>query len=696
MRRAPLGHWLLLLLGTAILLSALGANRYTHRLGADGSDAYRPFVDWGGVAPQQLTGGGPVVGFGDGGQPESRGMPLKTVALTFNDGPDPQWTPRILDVLARHHIRATFFVVGAKVNRYPELVRRIAAEGHELGVETFTHAELASLPSWRQRLELTLTQNAIAGITGQQTTLLRPPYSGRVGDIGASAVPALRYAAGMGYLLVFTDRDAMDASRPGTGAIVRAATPPAGTGAVVTLHDGGGDRSQTVAAVDRLASTLDARGYRFATVADGLNLPPERAAPAWSGARGVVLRWTQAGAGMLSWLAYLMVVLALGLAVVRLAIQFGCAARHAAQRKRWQRHYLGPVSVVVPAYNEADTIAGTVLSLVDNDYPRLEVIVVDDGSTDGTAQAVLRLRLPSVRVIRQANAGKSAALNAGIRQARSDLLVLVDADTVLAPDAIGRLVEAFADPKVGAISGNTKVFNRDGLLGRLQHIEYVVGFNLDRRVFDVARCMPTVPGAIGAFRRGAIADVGGLSAATLAEDTDLTMSVTKAGWRVVYDDNAVAWTRAPESWRQLWRQRRRWCYGTLQAMWKHRHALFRLGAAGRLGRRGLAYLLVFQVLAPLCGPVVDTYAVFSLFAGSWRQLLVFWLGLLAAQTMTAIYAVRLDRESYRGLWILLVHHILYRPMLYFVVMQSTATAIAGNLQRWHGGVSPAGKARLRA
>jgi cellulose synthase/poly-beta-1,6-N-acetylglucosamine synthase-like glycosyltransferase/peptidoglycan/xylan/chitin deacetylase (PgdA/CDA1 family) len=691
MRRAPRAHWLLLLLGTAILLSALGANRYAQRVGVDGSDAYRPFLEWGGPAPDEVLGAGPVIGFGDGGRVDSRGMPLKTVALTFNDGPDPQWTPRVLDVLARHHIHATFFVVGSKVNQYPDLVRRIAAEGHELGVETFTHAELAGLPGWRRRLELTLTQNAIAGITGQQTTLLRVPYSARAADIGASEVPVLREAAGMGYLLVFTDRDARDWRRPGAGAIVRDAMPAAGAGAVVTLHDGGGDRSQTVAAVDVLASRLDSQGYRFATVADGLNLPPERAAAAASGARGVALRWTQTGAGVVSWLAYLLVALALGLAGVRLAIQLGCAWTHARRRRRWQRRYVGPVSVIVPAHNEVATIAATVLSLVDNDYPRLEVIVVDDGSTDGTAETALGLGLSSVRVIRQPNAGKPAALNTGITHARSDLLVLVDADTVLEPDAIGRLVEAFADPTVGGISGNTKVRNRDGLLGRLQHLEYVVGFNLDRRVFDVASCMPTVPGAIGAFRRTAIAGAGGLSAATLAEDTDLTMSVTCAGWRVVYNDAAVAWTQAPESWRELWRQRRRWCYGTLQAMWKHRSTLVKAGAAGRFGRRGLAYLLVFQVLAPLCGPVVDAYAVFSLVSGSWLQLLVFWLSLVLAQAVTATYAVRLDRESYRELWILLVHHIVYRPMLYFVVVQSTVTAVVGNLQRWHSN-----QARLRA
>src|SRR5207249_2023466 len=201
-------------------------------------------------------------------------------------------------------------------------------------------------------------------------------------------------------------------------------------------------------------------------------------------------------------------------------------------RRPRRLHDLGPVSVIVPAFNEAANIAATVRSLIGSDYPRLEVIVVDDGSTDGTAGIVASLRLPSVRIIRQVNAGKPAALNTGIAAARGDLLVLVDGDTVVEPHAVGRLVQPFTDANVGAVSGNAKVANRRTLLGRWQHLEYVIGFNLDRRMFDIAQCMPTVPGAIGAFRRATLRDVGGVPAVTLAEDTDLTMAVIRAGWKV--------------------------------------------------------------------------------------------------------------------------------------------------------------------
>lgn len=309
-------------------------------------------------------------------------------------------------------------------------------------------------------------------------------------------------------------------------------------------------------------------------------------------------------------------------------------------------------------------------------------MVVDDGSTDATAAVVTGLGLPGMRLIRQANAGKPAALNTGIAAARHDVLVLVDGDTVFEPGAIEALVAALADDEVGAVSGNTKVGNRSGLLGRWQHIEYVLGFNLDRRMYDVLECMPTVPGAIGAFRRQTLRDVGGVSDDTLAEDTDLTMAICRAGWRVVYAPDARAWTEAPANLRQLWRQRYRWCYGTMQAMWKHRRSLVETGRAGRLGRRGLPYLLAFQVLLPLLAPVIDIASVYSLLVSPSPELFWVWLAFLAMQLLTAAYAFRLDGERLGPLWALPLQQLVYRQLMYLVVLQSVASACYGLRLRW--------------
>jgi cellulose synthase/poly-beta-1,6-N-acetylglucosamine synthase-like glycosyltransferase len=312
----------------------------------------------------------------------------------------------------------------------------------------------------------------------------------------------------------------------------------------------------------------------------------------------------------------------------------------------------------------------------------VEVVVVDDGSTDGTADIVEGLGLPGVTVVRQENGGKPAALNHGVRVARHDLVVLVDGDTRFEAETVGRLVQPFADPRVGAVSGNAKVGNRRGMLGRWQHIEYVMGFNLDRRLYDVLQCMPTVPGAVGAFRKETLDAVGGVSDDTLAEDTDLTAAVVRAGWRVVYVQEARAWTEAPATWGQLWKQRYRWCYGTLQAMWKHRRAVVERGASGRFGRRGLLAMALFQVLLPLAAPAMDAYLLYGLLFLDVRTTVLLWGAFVAAQLLTAAYAFRLDGESLRPLWALPVQQLVYRQLMYLVVVQSVFTALYGVRLPW--------------
>jgi cellulose synthase/poly-beta-1,6-N-acetylglucosamine synthase-like glycosyltransferase/peptidoglycan/xylan/chitin deacetylase (PgdA/CDA1 family) len=683
-RREPRAHWVLLLLFALVLLAELGLNGYVTHAGAEGSGPTENTAAAPG--PAAATGGGPVQRFAADGTVSTRRMPARTIALTFDDGPDPVWTPRVLAVLRRHHAHATFFQVGSRVNQYPQLTRQVIADGNEIGSHTFTHIDMAQVSSRRLTAELTLTSNAIANATGRRPQLLRPPYSSEPAAVTDRDYSALRVAADAGYLIVLADRDTEDWKRPGAAAIAAAAQPTRGAGAVVMMHDSGGNRAQTVAALDTLIPRLQAQGYRFVTISQAIGLPAAPRATDHQRWRGAALRIAQLAGAWLAHALTLLMLAALVLAGLRLLTQIWCAQIHRRRERRAAGRrltYLGPVSVVVPAYNEAANIAATVWSLARNDYPALEIIVVDDGSTDGTADIVERLNLATVTVLRQPNAGKPAALNTGIEYAIGDLLILVDGDTVFEPDAVGRLVQPLRDPAVGAVSGNTKVANRIGLLGRWQHLEYVMGFNLDRRMFDIARCMPTVPGAIGAFRRSALRDAGGLSDHTLAEDTDITMAVTTAGWRVVYEPAAVAWTEVPATLRQLWRQRYRWCYGTMQAMWKHRRTLLRAGPAGRLGRRGLGYLLVFQVLLPLTAPMVDVYALYGLLFLPPVKVAVMWAAFTAAQAATAAYALHLDRERLSPLWSLPLQQIVYRQLMYLVVIQSTVMALLGGRLRWH-------------
>jgi cellulose synthase/poly-beta-1,6-N-acetylglucosamine synthase-like glycosyltransferase len=456
------------------------------------------------------------------------------------------------------------------------------------------------------------------------------------------------------------------------------------------MHDGGGNRGETVAALERLVPALRARGYRFVTVSQLAGLARssvELPVTGWPRTRARLLLGSLAVSRALTTLLLYLVLASTVLLIVRTIVVLALARHHVTVTRRVSddEPATPPISIVMPAFNEAVGVERAVRSLAASDYPELEIIVVDDGSADGTGELVERLGLVSVHVLRQANAGKAAALNRGIGVARHDVIVMVDADTVFEPGTLRALVAPLRDPGIGAVAGNTKVGNRRGLLGRWQHIEYVMGFNLDRRLYDVLRCMPTIPGAIGAFRRDALQDAGGVSTATLAEDTDLTLAIGRAGWRVVYAEHARAWTEAPAKLGDLWRQRYRWSYGTMQAVWKHRRAFGHLRdpAQRRIAVVGLPYLVLFQILLPLGALLIDPLAIYGIVFLDPLPVLGFWVGFNLLQTAVAWYAFRLDGESPRPLWALPLQQFVYRQLMYLVVTQSVVSAIEGRRLRWH-------------
>ncbi|MFG3097022.1 bifunctional polysaccharide deacetylase/glycosyltransferase family 2 protein [Streptomyces sp. NPDC048202] len=646
--------------------------------------------------PAKITDGGPVIDT-RGGRTDSLRVPERRIVLTFDDGPDPTWTPQVLDALKRNHARATFFVTGTMTSRYPELVRRMVDEGHEVGLHTFNHPDLSYQSKRRVDWELSQGQLALAGAAGIRSSLFRPPYSSFASAMDDRSWPVSKYVGGRGYLIVLNDRDSEDWRRPGVEEIIRRATPAKGKGAVVLMHDSGGDRSQTVQAIDTLLPRLQHEGYRFQTLTEALDAPS-----ADTPVTGVGLWTGKAWTALVKAADVLTTGLVVGLAVIGVLVfgRFGLmlllSAAHARRTRRrgfrWgPAPVTEPATVLVPAYNEAKCIENTVRSLVGGDHP-VEVIVVDDGSADGTARIVEGLGLPGVRVVRQHNAGKPAALNRGLANAGHDLIVMMDGDTVFEPSTVRELVQPFADPRVGAVAGNAKVGNKDTLIGAWQHIEYVMGFNLDRRMYDVLRCMPTIPGAVGAFRRTALERVGGMSDDTLAEDTDITMALHRDGWRVVYAEKARAWTEAPESVQQLWSQRYRWSYGTMQAIWKHRRAVLERGPSGRFGRVGLPLVALFMVVAPLLAPLIDIFLVYGLVFGPTQKTIASWFAVLAVQAVCAAYAFALDRERLTPLISLPLQQLLYRQLMYVVLLQSWITALTGGRLRWQklrrkGGVS---------
>jgi cellulose synthase/poly-beta-1,6-N-acetylglucosamine synthase-like glycosyltransferase/peptidoglycan/xylan/chitin deacetylase (PgdA/CDA1 family) len=680
--RNPPAHWWVL--GTCLmLLTALIAFQgfCTHTIGA------------GTEAPADLQAGAPLNGSrpllvaqGDhlqSPQPD----PGRRIALTFDDGPDPRWTPQVLAVLRRNGVSATFFMIGSQAARHPDLVREIERAGYELGNHTFTHTGMATGPAWLRSAQVGLTEAVLVGITGHYSRFIRPPYSATSDAVTLRTDRALANAAGRRYIIALADFDSHDWEKPGVAKIIRNATPPAGRGGVIMFHDGGGDRRQTVAALARIIPRLRAEGYSLVPLRDMLGLTRAEAEPAAQSlqrARGTMFLWA---VKLAFWMASALgwIILAVGILIAARVLIVASLAGVQVRRTRSRASLDSKpsVAIIVPAYNEAVGIERAVCSLTQTDYPDLEVVVVDDGSTDGTGDLVEALGLPCVRVIRQANGGKAAALTTGVLATKAEVVVMVDGDTIFEHNTVTNLVQPLADPDVGAVSGNTKVGNRSGLLGRWQHIEYVMGFNLDRRMYEVLQCTPTVPGAIGAFRRSTLIEVGGVSSDTLAEDTDLTLSIGRRGHRVVYTEYARAWTEAPATFSGLWRQRYRWSFGTMQAVWKHKDAMIsRDPHDRRIGLRALPYMILFQILLPLVAPMIDLFALYSLIFADAVPVLAFWLGFNILQLVIAVIAFRLDGESLRPLWALPLQQFVYRQLMYLVIIESSISALIGARASW--------------
>jgi cellulose synthase/poly-beta-1,6-N-acetylglucosamine synthase-like glycosyltransferase/peptidoglycan/xylan/chitin deacetylase (PgdA/CDA1 family) len=680
-------RWLLILAVFGMFVSVLVTNGLiSSQIGVDATGAGPDGPD--SDVPSVISNGGPVIDL-TAGRTQSLTLPPRTVALTFDDGPDPVWTPQVLAVLEKYHVPGTFFVVGARVAHYPQLARDIRASGSEIGLHTFTHPELREVSPTRVDREFTGTQLALAGATGQLSYLIRPPYSSEASAVDDAGFAVMRRLGQDGYVTALVNTDSNDWQLPGVDNIVNAVLPVANTGGVVLLHDAGGDRAQTVAALDKIIPVLLSQGVQFTTVSAGSGLPAaDFPANPTQLLMGRIMLGAVAVAGAvvaaLEWSLLLGGGLVLLRLVLMMVVAFGHArrSRRACDRATTGTHWSpGTVSVVVPAFNEAATIVSTVRSLMASDH-LAEVIVVDDGSTDGTADAVDALGLPAVQVIRKPNGGKPSALNAGIAAASNDIVVLMDGDTIFEPATVRRLVAPFADPQVGAVAGNARVADRHSLIARWQHIEYVIGFNIDRRVQDTWGVITTVPGAIGAYRRTALIGVGGISDDTLAEDTDLTITFGRAGWRVVYQPTARAWTDAPASFAQLWRQRYRWSYGIMQSLWKHRHAVVERGRSGHLGRVGLLLTGLFQIVLPLVAPMVDVYLVYGLVYLDPVTTAAIWSAALLVQLAAGVVAFRLEREPLRGLVLLPLQQIVYRQLMYAVLIQSVASAVAGTRLRW--------------
>jgi len=638
------------------------------------------------------------------------GAARKMVALTFDDGPDPDWTPQILDILKAEHVPATFFVIGSNAEAYPEIVQQMVEDGQEVGNHTFTHPNLSETPGSMIPLELNATQRLFQALTGRSMRLFRPPYLGDAEPTDADEIVPVQIAQDMGYITVGEHIDPVDWELPGaetivnrTLALVHSARPGTPRN-IILFHDAGGDRSQTVEALPEIIEKLKAQGYRFVTVSSLIGFTRDEAMPPLSPTVSLltdrVVFLSLSNLGRFLHVCFLAAIwLGIGRVLFLIVLALRNLKNESAQQKNAVIHDGARVSVIIPAYNEERVIAKSVRRILESTYRNLEVIVVDDGSKDATFDVLTEnfAQDPRVALVHIPNAGKANALNVGLTRATGDVVVALDADTIFSRDAIGRLVRWFSDPTVGAVAGNAKVGNRINMITRWQALEYIGAQNLERRALAGLGTLTVVPGAIGAWRRTAIEYLGGFTSETVAEDQDLTIALQRAGHRVVFDSSAVAWTEAPATFRGLARQRFRWAYGTLQCLWKYRRLTFN-PRYGALGVVALPQVWVFQILLAALAPVADLLLVWQLawqamaylehgaeFSNASLITVGLYYGLFVLVDFVAgAFGLFIEGNENKSLLIWLpLQRFGYRQLMYYVVVRSIFTALKGAVVGWN-------------
>lgn len=630
------------------------------------------------------------------------------IVLTFDDGPDPDYTPRILDILKREHVPAAFFVVGSMAEKNISILRREFDEGHEIGNHTYFHPDISAISLQRVNLELNATRRIIESVTGRSTILFRPPYNADAEPQTLAEIIPVAEARRQSYITVGESIDPWD-WYPGVTAdsIIARVEAQKDAGSFLLLHDAGGEtREETVKALPAIIHFFRSHGYQFTTIADVLHkskaeLMPPIKDDANSGFVGFFYQVYLNGSFYINWFLIYLFLTAIFLALGRVLLIGILALKQNTDTKKYRSLKQGdiplpPVSIIVPAYNEEITATKTIESLLKTDYPEFEIIFVNDGSKDKTFEIVNSAfgHHPLVQVLDKPNGGKASALNFGISHAKNAFVVCIDADTQLKADAVFHLMTYFTDEEIGAVAGTVKVGNTNNMITNFQSIEYITAQNMDRRAFDLINSITVVPGAIGAFRKSAIFKAGGFTYDTLAEDCDLTMRILKAGFIVKNCAEAIAYTEAPESINSLLKQRFRWSFGVMQSFWKNKDALFNKKYKF-FGMIGMPNILLFQIILPLFSPVADLMMVFGLLGGKPGKILFYYVAFILVDFVVGIIAFWMEKEDYKKLWYIIPQRFIWRQLMYYILIKSVRHALKGELSGW-GTVKRTGNVVIKA
>ncbi|MCX5781713.1 MAG: glycosyltransferase [Elusimicrobia bacterium] len=647
---------------------------------------------------------------------ERNGLQPKMVALTFDDGPYEPYTSEILDKLKQLGIYATFFCIGENLERHPDVAERIWEEGHEIGNHSWTHPNMGEISETRARMELNSTDRILQSILGRSTILFRAPFNADAEPTSAEEVWPIVFASKFGYITVGEYIDPQDWNLteilPNGKVKHRTSKDIAdnviqliheGHGNAVLLHDGGGDRSQTVAAVEPIVKTLSKEGYKFVKVSELMNTTRDTIMPRVNskdnvliGVDRIVFEITYLFEVLLH--LFFIIAIILGTLKVIFIITLALFSRKREKKNIFNDKYHPFVSVVIACYNEEKVIEKTVHAVLENKYEPLEIVLIDDGSKDNTFNVAQSLfgNNPKIRIIRQENLGKAAALNKGIEQTSGAIIICLDADTIFERDTISKLIRHFADKKVGAVAGNVKVGNRINILTYWQEIEYITSQNIDRRAYSYMNAITVVPGAVGAWRREAVLGAGDFRSDTLAEDMDLTWRLRQNGWRIENETQAFGYTETPDTLKTLFKQRFRWTFGTLQCLWKHRDMLGRFGGFGWVMMPSLwLFQIVFQLLSPIIdftifwtvitsfhywllrGVLRFDWQPFFIALGNLSYIAFMYVFFFLIELAGALVAFSLEKENKKLLFWLFFQRFFYRQIMYAVAIKSFKTALHG-------------------
>ena len=630
--------------------------------------------------------------------------PGHKLILTFDDGPSPEYTPKILDILEKAKVPATFFVIGLNTEQNIPLLQRIYKNGYEIGNHTFTHGNIAKMSPQRAELEMKSTRLLIESITGRSTILFRAPYNADSEPQTYEEIEPIARSRKDNYITIGESIDPNDWEVNVTADSIVARTiriTEATDGSIILLHDAGGEtRQATVDALPQIIAYFKKRGCVFTTVADLMGKTKNDVMPLLPHSKDGWMRklnfFFAEAAYWGSHILFALFIVGIVLSVGRMVIMAILASIQKKKESKqipvviWPVNNMPLVSIIVPAFNEEINAVRTVNSLLMQDYPNLQVVFVDDGSRDSTYTIVSNAfkNTANVKVYTKENGGKASALNVGIAKANSEFVVCIDADTQLKTDAVSKLMQKFTNEKVAAVAGNVKVGNEINMITKWQSIEYITSQNFDRRAFDLLDCIIVVPGAIGAFRKAAIIEAGGLTTDTLAEDCDLTMRLNRIGYKVRNCNDAISYTEAPETMKQFMKQRFRWSFGVIQCFWKHRDAVFN-PRYKNFGMVAMPNILIFQMILPFLAPLADLILILSLIAAGFgiipasiSHIVIYYIIFTLVDVAGAALAFAFEKEDYKKLIWMIPQRLVYRQLMYYIIIKSFSTAIKGELQGW--------------